>query len=381
VLDEQKDGAANMDIAEIVNADTVKLTLVPGIIVALVLFFWFRRSGPRITPKARENTRGRADAQRDDPLLDGAGEWEIGAVRVISRDDDRLPRVDLEGDSPLSADVRITERRSPRNPTAARTAERGVRPAEAAHPRGSFADGAGDGVNAANAKNALPEDSPSEPVQGSVSAPAAVVKKTVSSAVRPAISPGNSNADPELAAEQQCAELRANTPTEALTEGRQGERENDTRRAQKELESGLMLVLTVISNGRPLRGSSVLKAVTSAGLTFGKMGIFHYYAPTRPGRRPLFSLANMVEPGSFNLANLDEMSTPGLTLFANVVSAEEGTAAFNAMLDTARKLADMLHCTVCDERRSTLSKQGIEHIHGRIQDFQRRARLSHAANA
>lgn len=317
-----------MEISDLINTDTVKLTLVPAIVVALVLFFWFRRSTPKAPMRGREGARGRNES--GDPSLDEPDQWELGEVRVIRDGERHQPALRTspgEVLDPLSDGMETEfqgrhasvpagdeDERTQSRPAAEPAAERDVRP-----------------------KRTSPQ-----------------------SPVRPA----------QLAAESQSSQPgeRSRAAEQPVPDARQ-------------MGAGLMLVLNVVGNGRPLRGAPILKAVTGAGLTYGKMGIFHYYSPARPGRQPLFSLANMVEPGSFNLATMDELSTPGLTLFANVVNPEDGVSTFNAMLETARKLADGLHCTVCDERRSTLSRQGVEHIHGRIQDFQRRSRLAHAANA
>jgi cell division protein ZipA len=154
-----------------------------------------------------------------------------------------------------------------------------------------------------------------------------------------------------------------------------------SNKVERELDSGMMLALTVVASGRQLRGSQVLKAVTASGLSYGKMGIFHYTSPTRPTPRPLFSLANVVEPGTFNLAQMEELATPGLILFANVSRPEDAMSTFNTMLEKARQLAAALDASVCDGRRSTLSKLGIEHIYGEIGEFQRRSRLAQAAHA
>lgn len=318
-----------MEIADLFNADTVKLTLIPGIVVALVLFFWFRRTTPKVPPRSRDSQRGRNDG--GDPLMDDVDQWEVGEVRVIRQEEALQPAWQgprIDDDLPRDT-VRETRQRIASVP-----------PANAGRIDASPSSDEDTDFGDISAPLA-PKDYPQ---QDEVARPMKATKSASAPAVR------------EKSREQSAAASRSN-------------------------DAGLMLVLNVIVNGRQLRGAPILKAVTASGLTYGKMGIFHYYSPSSGGRQPLFSLANMVEPGSFNLATMDEISTPGLTLFANVSNPDEGVSTFNAMLDTARKLADALHATVCDERRSTLSRQGIEHIHGRIQDFQRRSRLAHAANA
>jgi cell division protein ZipA len=146
-------------------------------------------------------------------------------------------------------------------------------------------------------------------------------------------------------------------------------------------EPGLILVLNIIAEGRQLRGPAILKAIAATGMAYGAMGVFHFYSANRPGKQPLFSLANMMEPGSFNLSSMEELSTPGLTLFATLSRPNEALATFNKMLDVARKLAKTLDATVCDERRGTLNKQGVEHIHEQIKEYQRKSRITQAQHA
>lgn len=318
-----------MEITDFFNADTVKLTLIPGIVVALVLFFWFRRTTPKVPLRSRETQRGRNDGA--DPLMDEVDHWEVGEVRVIRQEEALQPAWQgprIDDDLPARDIVR-----EPR--------QRVTSPAP---------------VNAGRFDASASSDEDADDGDTSAAVPLAST---------------------DYLQKQETAKPVKATPAPTL---REKPREQSAAPARPN-EAGLMLVLNVVVNGRQLRGAPILKAVTAAGLTYGKMGIFHYYSPSGAGRQPLFSLANMVEPGSFSLATMDELSTPGLTLFASVSNPDEGVSTFNAMLETARKLADALHATVCDERRSTLSRQGIEHIHGRIQDFQRRSRLAHAANA
>lgn len=318
-----------MEIADLFNADTIKLTLIPGVVVALVLFFWFRRTTPKGPLRSRDPVRGRNDGA--DPLLDETQQWEVGEVRIIRDDENREPTT--------RQPLRIQPEAAVREPRMRATA-----------------------APPPNADRFEPPSAADEYESDSTSVP----------------STANSSASNSSAGESpKSAAVTSPSPSPQ----KERVREPSTQPGSRQSDAGLMLVLNVVVNGRHLRGAPILKAVTAAGLTYGKMGIFHYYAASRQGRQPLFSLANMVEPGSFNLATMDELSTPGLTLFANVTNPDEGVSTFTAMLETARKLADGLHATVCDERRSTLSRQGIEHIHGRIQDFQRRSRLAHAANA
>jgi cell division protein ZipA len=101
------------------------------------------------------------------------------------------------------------------------------------------------------------------------------------------------------------------------------------------------------------------------------MGIFHAYSP---GGRPIFSIANIVEPGSFDLEIIDRFSTPGLALFLRLPGPAGGFAAFDAMLEIARLLAGKLSGDIRDERRNVLTTQAIQQLREHILTFNRTRR-------
>lgn len=338
-----------MDLSQVINTDTVKLTLIPGLIVVLVLFFWFRRSVPKANIRTREAPRSRNT--ESDPLFDplAAGEPEVNGTIATRQALDGMNDVVVVKRSPM------WERKM------AEAAQRAELPLDT------------DTVGPVIA------ETPVDARLANRVEPAKNIRAETKTA------PAMTTAARAVSSSAMDVALPRSTSESVATASKEKTAASDARGARvvvdRELENGMMLVLNIYAEGRPMRGPAVLKAVTAAGLAYGKMGVFHYVSPQSGGHRPLFSLANMVEPGSFNLNNLEELSTPGLCLFANVARPDEAMTTFNAMLETARKLADALHANVCDERRGTLSKQGIEHVYMRIQDFQRRSRLAQAASA
>lgn len=134
----------------------------------------------------------------------------------------------------------------------------------------------------------------------------------------------------------------------------------------------LIIVLTVIARGKGMfRGRDIVQILEDKGLQFGEMGIFHAYSP---GGRPIFSVANIVEPGSFDLEIIDRFSTPGLALFLRLPGPAGGFAAFDAMLEIARLLAGKLSGDIRDERRNVLTTQAIQQLREHILTFNRTRR-------
>lgn len=123
-------------------------------------------------------------------------------------------------------------------------------------------------------------------------------------------------------------------------------------------------------------GGDLLELILDNGLRFGAMDIFHRHAG-EDGEGPiLFSMANMVKPGVFDLHTFEEFSTVGLSFFLGLPT-ETGSymQAFDVMLSTAQDIAEKLQGELKDENRSVLTKQTIEHYRERIRDFSRRQQL------
>lgn len=352
---------------DLINTDVLQLTVIPAALVLVALVFWFRRSDPKGQSRLRERPRPRfsaadldEDALNETPRRTRAEEFEVSPARVISSEDTPAR---IQEKIPVAAPAAQDSPKPMFGAGFARTRATVAPPMPINHDRRAKRK-----IN----ENLSGEDEDYEEDNSPKS------KRIVTP-----ISPVRIEDEAEDAVETHIA-----TPkdTQSADENSDSEITNKegtpvANKVERELENGLMLALTVVAQGRQLRGSQVLKAITASGLSYGKMGIFHFFSPTRPGPRALFSVANVVEPGTFNLAQMEEVSTPGMILFANVTRPEEAMSTFNIMLEKARQLAAALDASVCDGRRSTLSKQGIEHIYSEIGEFQRRSRLVQAAHA
>ena len=104
------------------------------------------------------------------------------------------------------------------------------------------------------------------------------------------------------------------------------------------------------------RGDDLILSLRGIGLRHGKFGIFHRYDGNDEGRT-VFSAASLVEPGSFDLANIKEQELPGISLFLILPGPIDGVEAFDMMMEAARALAQALDAELLDESGSTLSIQ------------------------
>lgn len=136
----------------------------------------------------------------------------------------------------------------------------------------------------------------------------------------------------------------------------------------------LILALHVMPRtGMPFAGAAVQDAFEACSLRFGRYQVFHRL--DAPGGNSVFSVANMVEPGSFDLEALDSSELAGLTLFMVLPGPRGGVASYADMLATSRQLAQALDGEVLDQDRSTLTRQTARHIRERIITFETQLRL------
>lgn len=117
-------------------------------------------------------------------------------------------------------------------------------------------------------------------------------------------------------------------------------------------------------------GRRLVAALRAAGLEHGKFAIFHR---TAADGATLFSVASLVEPGTFDLDALDGRRFPGVSLFAVLRAKPECAALVEEMLGTARSLAATLHGTVQDERGVPLSPQRLADLRADVAAWVRRA--------
>lgn len=117
-------------------------------------------------------------------------------------------------------------------------------------------------------------------------------------------------------------------------------------------------------------GGELRTVLESAGLELAEFDIYHFRdADIEGDTRAIFSVANIVKPGTFNAATLHELEIPGLALFMQIPGPMTASEAFDAMLEKAQFIAQRLHGIIGDELRVPLSPQRTREIRERALNY------------
>ena len=117
-----------------------------------------------------------------------------------------------------------------------------------------------------------------------------------------------------------------------------------------------------------MEGAKLLESLLAESLQHGKYGIFHRL---HTDGTIVFSVASMVEPGSFELEKMSETLYPGITMFTQLPAPVPGMHALNELIACARRLQANLGGTLQDERGVPLTVHRIERMRQEVREFER----------
>lgn len=113
-----------------------------------------------------------------------------------------------------------------------------------------------------------------------------------------------------------------------------------------------VLVLHVMAReGETLKGAELLPCMLSMNFKFGEMNIFHRHEDDAGTGKVIFSIADMVNPGTFDPDNMEQFASHGIVMFMRLPCHGEPLLNFSIMLNSACQMADDLGAIVCDGQR------------------------------
>jgi cell division protein ZipA len=129
----------------------------------------------------------------------------------------------------------------------------------------------------------------------------------------------------------------------------------------------LAIRVTSIAPAR-FAGAELLEALRSEGLSYGRYEIFHRL---HDDGRPIYSVASLKEPGTFDLEAMPQTHYPGVAMFAVLPGPVAAADAFDEMIFSARALATHLNGALADERGAPLTALRVGKLREEALDFER----------
>lgn len=145
--------------------------------------------------------------------------------------------------------------------------------------------------------------------------------------------------------------------------------------AAVEVEPQVIVLSVVMPQGLSMSGAALLPTLLTLGMKYGEMNIFHRHQDNAGNGKVTFSLANMMNPGTFDLDDIENFSTQGITLFMTLPNPGDAFEVFEQMLNAAKQLAVEFRGQLLDHKRSVMTKQTEQHYIGLIREFERKSRI------
>jgi cell division protein ZipA len=133
----------------------------------------------------------------------------------------------------------------------------------------------------------------------------------------------------------------------------------------------IVSLFVVARAGNMLSGPDLVVAAEKAGLVYGHMSVFHRMVDNHPEQGPIFSVANLVKPGAFDMNTIKELRTPGIAFFITLPGPLPALDAWDTLLPTAQRMAELLDGVLLDEQRNALGRQRIANIRDELRAYDR----------
>jgi cell division protein ZipA len=82
-------------------------------------------------------------------------------------------------------------------------------------------------------------------------------------------------------------------------------------------------------------------------------------------------MANLTNPGTFDKAAWNTLETKGVTMFMTLPGPKNALDAWDSMLATSRRLAELLHADLLDDELNVFTRQRSLQIKEELREYER----------
>lgn len=151
------------------------------------------------------------------------------------------------------------------------------------------------------------------------------------------------------------------------------------KNAFQEFEAGAklptkILQVNIVTRNNDISGQMILDLASELDMQLGEFNIFHRMDP-KTGKS-VFSMANIVEPGSFDADKMQDFKTPGLTIFSQLPAPVDCLTVFSEMMNVAKRISYIVGAEMQDSSHSAMTSQSIEHERDALVEYKHQLQLA-----
>ncbi|KGY13476.1 cell division protein ZipA [Vibrio tubiashii] len=158
-------------------------------------------------------------------------------------------------------------------------------------------------------------------------------------------------------------------PLEPITEPVKVAQESENKQPQEEAPLEVIVLNVHCAGDEPFVGTKLFDSMQQNGLIYGEMDIFHRHADLSGTGKVLFSVANMMQPGTLDHDDPASFTTKGISFFMTMPCFGDAEQNFKLMLKTAQQIADDLGANVLDDARNLMTPNRLDSYRAQIQAF------------
>jgi len=161
------------------------------------------------------------------------------------------------------------------------------------------------------------------------------------------------------------------SPTEQLGFDDLTESDHENNNTDPDLVFSLVLKA---NEDAAFKGNDFMPIFLSQGLRHGDMGIFHRHQGVKSSS-VLYSVANAINPGTFDIQNIENFETPAFAFFMTVPGPTDPMMAFEGMVKTIKLLKQELGGQILDQSKSVFTEQTYQHQRDLLQNYLTKASI------
>jgi cell division protein ZipA len=158
---------------------------------------------------------------------------------------------------------------------------------------------------------------------------------------------------------------QAATPAEQKPQPEPQPEQQQQQQTEQPVDDVIAVFVMAEKEQPPIKGEQILSASYALNLQHGDMKIFHRHSKT--DNSILFSMANVFDPGWFELEQINQLETRGITFFMQVNRLEDPADVLDEMLICAHRMSTMLGASLCNAHRQPLDESYTRQLREKVQ--------------